>query len=103
MGLTQDLCKIIHGTTYESLGADCIARVKDAIKDGVAVALAGSNDAPVVIMSEHMQALGGAAQASIWGRGTKVSMTQAAYVNSMATHVLDFEPMWSPPTHSVDR
>src|SRR4030095_10632498 len=40
-------------------------------------------------------------QASIWGAGIKLSVTQAAYVNSVATHVLDFEPMWSPPTHSV--
>jgi aconitate decarboxylase len=52
-------------------------------------------------MTAHMLALGGAPQASIWGTRIKVSLTQAAYINSVATHVLDFEPMWSPPTHSV--
>ena len=52
-------------------------------------------------MTAHMLALGGSPQASIWGTRTKVSLTQAAYINSVATHVLDFEPMWSPPTHSV--
>ena len=101
MGLTQELCAIIHATRYEALGDECIHRVKQAIKDGVAVALAGSNEAPVKIMTAHVLALGGAPQASIWGARSKVSLTQAAYINSVATHVLDFEPMWSPPTHSV--
>lgn len=101
MGLTQDLCGIIHATRYESLGDQCIHRVKQAIKDGIAVALAGSNELPVQIMTRHMLALGGAPQASIWGSGVKLAVTQAAYVNAVATHVLDFEPMWSPPTHSV--
>ena len=101
VGLTQDLCAIIHATRYESLGDDCIHRVKQAVKDGIAVALAGCNEPPVKIMTAHMLALGGSPQASIWGTRTKVSLTQAAYINSVATHVLDFEPMWSPPTHSV--
>ena len=101
MGLTQDICEIIHATTYESLGTDCIHRVKEAIKDGVAVALAGSKEEPVTILTEHLLSLGGLPQASIWGSGRKVSVVQAAYVNSVATHVQDFEPMWSPPTHAV--
>ena len=101
MGLTQDICEIIHATTYESLGDECIDRVKEAIKDGIAVALAGSKEAPVTILTEHLVSLGGLPQASIWGSGRKVSVVQAAYVNSVATHVQDFEPMWSPPTHSV--
>lgn len=101
MGITQDICEIIHATTYESLGEDCIHRVKQAIKDGVAVALAGSREEPVTILTEHLLSLGGLPQASIWGSGRKVSVVQAAYVNSVATHVQDFEPMWSPPTHAV--
>lgn len=101
MGLTQDICSIIHATTYESLGEECVRRVKQAIKDGIAVALAGSREQPVTILTEHLLSLGGLPQASIWGTGRKVSVVQAAYVNSVATHVLDFEPMWSPPTHAV--
>ncbi len=101
MGLTQDICRIIHATRYESLDDACVQRVKQAIKDGVAVALAGSRELPVQIIMEHMRTLGGLPQASIWGTDTKASLVQAAYVNSVATHVLDFEPMWSPPTHAV--
>ena len=101
MGLTQDICEIIHATTYESLGDDCIHRVKQAIKDGIAVALAGSKEEPVTILTQHLLSLGGLPQASIWGSSHKVSVVQATYVNSVATHVQDFEPMWSPPTHAV--
>ena len=101
MGLTHDLCRIISATTYETLPPECVARVKQAIADGVAVALAGAREAPVTIMTEHFEALGGALQASTWGTNKKLSVTQAACANAMATHVLDFEPMWSPPTHSV--
>jgi 2-methylcitrate dehydratase PrpD len=101
LGITRDICEIIHATTYESLGEECIQRVKQAIKDGVAVALAGSKEEPVTILTEHLLSLGGLPQASIWGSGHKVSVVQAAYVNSVATHVQDFEPMWSPPTHAV--
>lgn len=101
MGLTRELCEIVVATRYEMLGAACVARVTEAIKDGVAVALAGARERPVGILSEHMRALGGAPQASLWGGGGKLSLTQAACVNAVATHVLDFEPMWSPPTHAV--
>ncbi len=101
MGITEQLCNLIHGTTYESLGGDCIARVKQAIKDGICVALAGSRETPVRLVTEHLLLLGGNPQATIWGGKQKVSVVQAAFVNSLATHVQDFEPMWSPPTHSV--
>ena len=101
MGLTRDLCVIIHGTSSATLGAECVDRVKQAIADGIAVALAGCREAPVAIGAEHARSLGGAPQASVWGWGFRASVVQAACVNAMAMHVLDFEPMWSPPTHAV--
>jgi aconitate decarboxylase len=78
-----------------------VRRVKQAITDGVAVALAGGGEPPVKILTAHFLELGGAQQASVWGTDLRLSLVQAACVNSVATHVLDFEPMWSPPTHSV--
>src|SRR5688572_15648644 len=101
MGITRELCAIIHGTLFRSLDDDCVDRVTQAISDGIAVALAGCREQPVEIGVRHIRSLGGAAQASVWGWGFRASVVQAAGVNAMATHVLDFEPMWSPPTHSV--
>ena len=91
----------MQGIGYDDLGADCIARVKRAIKDGLAVAVAGADQAPIKIAAAHVADYGATPKSSVWGHGFKTSPTYAALVNGMATHVLDFEPMWSPPTHSV--
>ncbi len=101
MGLTAQLCRTIRELPYEALGAECVHRVKQAVKDGIAVALAGCREQPVTIVLDHMVSLGGAPQAHVWGHGIKLAQTQAAYINAVATHVLDFEPMWSPPTHAI--
>jgi len=99
--LTQALCEIITATRFESLGAECVKRVKQAIKDGVAVAMAGSRERPIGILAAHVKSLGGKRAATVWGAGYRTSPVHAAYVNGAATHVLDFEPMWLPPTHAV--
>ncbi len=101
MGITEKICVNMQGIGYNDLGADCIARVKRAIKDGLAVAVAGADQAPIKIAAAHVADYGATPKSTIWGHGFKTSPTYAALVNGMATHVLDFEPMWSPPTHSV--
>ena len=101
MTITRELCDIIAATRFESLGGKCIHRVRQAIADGIAVAVAGSLQEPVALLAEHVKSLGGKPQATVWGRRFKTSVVHAAYVNGVATHVLDFEPMWLPPTHSV--
>ena len=101
LGITQEICEIMQGIGYDDLGADCIARVKRAIKDGLAVAVAGADQAPIKIAAAHVADYGARPKSTIWGHGFKTSPVYAALVNGMATHVLDFEPMWSPPTHSV--
>jgi 2-methylcitrate dehydratase PrpD len=101
MGATAELCRIIAGTTFGALDATCVGRTKQAIKDGIAVAVAGAREPAVQYLARHAKALGGTRQASLWGYGVKSSTVHAAYVNGAATHVLDFEPMWLPPTHAV--
>ncbi|MBI2296220.1 MAG: MmgE/PrpD family protein [Betaproteobacteria bacterium] len=101
MGLTEELCRLITATRADTLGAECVRRAKRAIMDGIAVAVAGAREPPVKLLAAHIKAQGGARQSSVWGYGFRTSSVQAAYVNGVATHVLDFEPMWLPPTHAV--
>lgn len=101
MGITQQICEIMNGIGYNDLPADCVSRVKRAIKDGLAVAVAGADQQPITIMADHLKELGAKGRSTVWGHGFKTSPMHAALINGMATHVLDFEPMWSPPTHSV--
>jgi 2-methylcitrate dehydratase PrpD len=101
MTLTRELCETIAATRFESLGAQCVRRVEQAIADGIAVAAAGSLLPPVRLLAGHLENLGGKPQATVWGHGFKTSTVHAAYVNGTAMHVLDFEPMALPPTHSL--
>ncbi len=101
MGVTAKLCRTIMRTRYENLGAECIGRVKQAIADGIAVGMAGSaQDAPGIVAA-HAKSFGAKPMSTIWGHGFRSSPVLAAYVNGTSTHVLDFEPMWNPPTHAV--
>jgi aconitate decarboxylase len=100
-GLTRELCTRMSDTSFDALGDVCVERVKQAIKDGIAVGVAGAREKPVVLLAQLLRDLGGAPQATAWQQHYKTSSVQAAYVNGVAVHVLDFEPMWLPPTHAV--
>src|SRR5262245_54098708 len=101
VGLTQQICEIVSNTDYDDLDDECRARVKRLIRDGLAVAVAGAGEEPVKIAAAHVADYGGKPQSTVWGYGFRTSPVHAALLNGMSTHVLDFEPMWSPPTHSV--
>ena len=101
MGLTEQIARIVTRTRWSSLGKPVVDRTLAAIKDGIAVAVAGASEAPVRILAQHVKKLGGNAKSTVWVHGIRTTPVQAALVNGVAIHVLDFEPMWSPPTHSV--
>jgi aconitate decarboxylase len=75
--------------------------VKRLIIDGIAVAIAGSREAAPRIIAEHVRETEAKEEASVWSYGYKTNAQQAAYCNAASMHVLDFEPMSSPPTHAV--
>ncbi|MBI3938726.1 MAG: MmgE/PrpD family protein [Betaproteobacteria bacterium] len=95
--LSARICKI----TFNTLDQATVAAVKRLIADGVAVALAGSREAPAGLVAEYVREMGGGPHASVWGFGFRTSPLFAAYANAVSMHVLDFEPMSSPPTHAV--
>ncbi len=98
---TARIAAIVGSITSASLDERTLAAAKVLIADGIAVALAGSvEDAPRIVAA-HVQDMGCREQASVWGFGFKTTATQAAYANAVSMHVLDFEPMSSPPTHAV--
>ena len=86
---------------FDALDAEAISAVKRLIVDGVAVAIAGTAEDAPKIYAAHTRDGGGTAQSTVWGFGYKTSASAAAYANAVSMHVLDFEPMSSPPTHAV--
>lgn len=101
MSATEVLSQTIIDTTFETLSADVVAVAKRIILDGIAVAVAGSAEEGPQIMAQHCQSLGSHEVATVLGMGMKTSSVSAAAINGISMHVLDYEPMWSPPTHAT--
>jgi 2-methylcitrate dehydratase PrpD len=98
---TAKFAGIVCAKGYDALDDAAITAVKRLILDGVAVAVAGTAEDAPKIVAAHTRDTGGAAQSTLWGFGCKVPASAAAYANAVSMHVLDFEPMSSPPTHAV--
>ena len=98
---TEQLCQIITQTTFATLPSLVVEVAKRIILDGIAVAVAGAGEEGPRIVVEHLKSLGANAVSTVLGQGFKTSPVSAAYVNGIAMHVLDYEPMWSPPTHAT--
>jgi aconitate decarboxylase len=97
-GLTAALCRRVAACDDE-IGDDALCAAKTIVLDGLAVAVAGAAEPAAQIVAAHVVEAGAAPAATLFGFGARSSPAQAAYVNGTAMHVLDFEPMWHPPTH----
>ncbi|HTB01871.1 MAG TPA: MmgE/PrpD family protein [Bradyrhizobium sp.] len=101
MAVTPQLCDRIAGISYENLGAPAIEAARRLVLDGIAVAIAGTQEEAIHILAAHHREQGGAAQATAIGNGFRLNAVSAAALNGAAMHVLDFEPMWSPANHAL--
>ena len=101
MRVTEQLCHTLIQTRFEILPPAVVVVAKRIILDGLAVAVAGSIEDGPQIAAEHIKSLGGTPVSTVLGAGFKTSPVSAASVNGIAMHVLDYEPMWSPPTHAT--
>ena len=101
MAVTSQLCDRIAATTYETLGLPAIESARRLVLDGIAVAVAGTEEEAIRILAAHHREQGGAEQATAIGNGFRLNTVAAAALNGAAMHVLDFEPMWSPANHAL--
>jgi aconitate decarboxylase len=101
MAVTSQLCDRIADTAYENLGGPAIEAARRLALDGIAVAIAGTQEEAIRILAAHHKEQGGAAQATAIGNGFRLNTVSAAALNGAAMHVLDFEPMWSPANHAL--
>jgi aconitate decarboxylase len=101
MNVTEQLCHLITTTTFATLPSNVDAVAKRIILDGIAVAVAGAGEEGPRILAEHIKSQGAKEVATVFGHGFRTSPVSAAYVNGVSMHVLDYESMWSPPTHAT--
>ncbi len=101
VGTTEEFCQILAGVRADSIPQPALEAARRLLLDGIAVALAGSRERAPGIIADHVRSLGGAEAATALNFGFKTSTVGAAYLNGASMHVLDYEPMWNPPTHAL--
>ena len=78
-----------------------IEAARRLVLDGIAIAIAGTEEEAIHILAAHHKEQGSAPQATAIGNGFRLNTVSAAALNGAAMHVLDFEPMWSPANHAL--
>jgi aconitate decarboxylase len=99
--LTRQLVDAAYEIKFSNLPQDLRVRIRQLFIDGVGVWLAGMQHPNVSILVDYLRELNASPISPLIGHNIAVSVTDAAWVNGVATHVMDFEPMFDPPTHAV--
>jgi aconitate decarboxylase len=89
-------------TTADRMSETAIAKARQLVLDGIAVAVAGARieEAPK-ILADYLRGQGSKPDCTALGFGFRLASVPAALLNAASMHVLDFEPMWTPATHAL--
>lgn len=91
-GLTAAAVSFIADHGYGDIPEAARKLIKRCVLDGLAVALAGSEQEIMRIAERHVRRMGGNGQARIVGHaGYRVSIEQAAWCNGIAGHAMDWD------------
>ena len=101
MTITAQLCERIATTDFDHVGMPAVEAARRLVLDGIAIAIAGTEEEAIQTLAAHHKEQGGAPQATAIGNGFRLNTVAAAALNGAAMHVLDFEPMWSPANHAL--
>ncbi len=97
--MTLDFVALLRAWSIQDAMLLRVARL--LLIDGLAVALAGSDQPGPRLAGALARQQGGHASCTVIGQGFATSPSQAAQINGMSMHVLDYEPMWNPPNHAL--
>lgn len=89
--VTQTLAEWASQLTYEQIPPEVRREARRCLLDYLGVTLGSHDEDAVRIAQETAELLGGNPHASILGTSRKTSVVNAALVNGIASHVLDFD------------
>src|SRR5688572_20568718 len=89
--LTQRLAEFVIDTRASDIPKDVMDASRDALIDTLGVALVGGLDEVGEITLRYVRDLGSRREATIWGTHDATSMAEAAFVNGIFGHALDFD------------
>jgi len=94
--LTRSLAEFTVALDFDDLPSEAVNVARSAILDCVGCILAGTHDEAVDIFERVAVTDGGNSAATAFGRRRRLPVSQAAFINGLAGHVLDLDDT-SPP------
>jgi 2-methylcitrate dehydratase PrpD len=91
MGVTQEVASYVAKTRYRDIPLEVIRLAQGFMLDGLGVALAGQTEAGTRIILNHTRRMGGREEVSILGTAYKLPAPQAALVNGVSAHAMDYD------------
>jgi 2-methylcitrate dehydratase PrpD len=88
---SEELAAFVAGYPYESIPQSVLRENRRRILDTLGVAIGAREARPVEILLELTHELGGNPQAGVPGHDLKTSVTNAARLFGVMSHVLDFD------------
>ncbi|MEL0107719.1 MAG: MmgE/PrpD family protein [Rhodospirillales bacterium] len=89
--VAQELAARINGLRYEDYPQEAIDWAKIAVLDTLGVSLAGAPEETTQIPMKVLGAAQHAGPSLVWGSGTRTSPLDAALINGVAAHALDYD------------
>lgn len=99
--VTRQVVEAAYAINYSTLSPSLQGAIRNLIVDGVGVMLEGLGHSNVDIVVKHLREVGAKSSSYLPGHQFATSVPDAAFVHGIAIHVMDFEPMFDPPTHVV--
>lgn len=91
MKITKKLSSFVIEKKYGDFPDSAISQAKRCILDGLGTTLSGSIHPGTKILTDFIKGQGRSDEATILGSGYKTSMANAALINGMMCHVMDYD------------
>ncbi|MDH3443169.1 MAG: MmgE/PrpD family protein [Deltaproteobacteria bacterium] len=91
MGLTKEVADYVVKTRFRDIPPDVVSVAQGFVLDGLGVALAGQTESGTRIILDYARQLGGREEAMVVGTAYKLPAPQAALVNGVAGHAMDYD------------
>ena len=96
---TEAIATFVSELEYDAIPKEAIDRAKRQVLDVIGVALAGSTQQVGKLAARFVQKTGGTSDCTVWGMELRTSPPQAAFVNGIFSHALDYDDRWLPGAH----
>ena len=94
--LSERIGAFSEGITAKTITPTEAHMARRALLDTLACALGGLQEGPVQAALRYARATSGPGRARVWGMAERLGIEQAAFVNGIAGHVLDYDDVTGP-------